>query len=364
MKIVRSSSIEKLIKRYKTKKDSWKDPGNVAVVFGLPGCGKTSLLLDYFEKKKHFYFSLASLEESVAENLLANKISLLSDISIVGWDDIFKTLSSIYQFIIFDDITPVYSYKRFKESFNENMFSDHEKRPLVFFIAQTNDPRKKLFDSYDSMFVKYFSITEVMKYFPKLSQMDYLGIYTISGGIPKILYEYNPELSINKNLLSFLKPSSAFMEFMPGLMNNHFRKPEVYHNILNSIANGNNRISVIGKFTGYEYNKCDNYVSVLLSAGIIKTEKQKSKHGTNKNVYVFTNPYFRLWYRYIFLNRTEIVIGNNIVIEDIINNCVFRFIRTGIPIGIRTVFRKYPDTIPILCGQRSGGIRTLATSFT
>jgi len=31
--------------------------------------------------------------------------------------------------------------------------------------------------------------------------------------------------------------------------------------------------------------------------------------------------------------------------------CVFRFIRTGIPVGMRTVFRKHPDTIPKVYGQ-------------
>jgi DNA replication protein DnaC len=41
-------------------------------------------------------------------------------------------------------------------------------------------------------------------------------------------------------------------------------------------------------------------------------------------------------------------------------DCVFRYIRTGIPEMIRTAFRRYADTNPEVCGQQSGGIWTPA----
>ena len=90
--------------------------------------------------------------------------------------------------------------------------------------------------------------------------------------------EYNGQKTFEENLLVFLTPSSVFTEVMPYLMDRYFRKPELYHHILYALANENNRISEIGKFTGYAYNKCDNYVSALVSAGIVKIEKEKSKH--------------------------------------------------------------------------------------
>jgi len=318
MSIPRASSIASTIKQYVHRKDKWRELKTVAVVSGLVGCGKTSLLLDYFKDKRCFYFSFAGLEESVAEKLLSEKVSMVTDKAVKNWDEAFVAISKKYKFIIFDDLAPIASYKRFKSSFHENICRDFDSRPLVFLIAQPNDDLDGFADSFHEIAVSYFSVPEVIKMLPSLSKFDTLGFCTISGGIPKIMREYGGQTTLEENLLAFLSPSSAFIEFMPYLMNKYFRKPEIYHHILYAIANGNHRISEIGKFTGYAYNKCDNYVSALVSAGIVKIEKEKSKHGTEKTVYVFANSYFRLWYRYIYANRTEIATGNSDVIESIV----------------------------------------------
>ena len=159
-----------------------------------------------------------------------------------------------------------------------------------------------------------------MKLFPKLSKHDALGLSVISGGTPKILGEYDEQKSFEDNLLCILKSDSVFINYMPDLMEKYFRKPEIYHYILCAIANGNYRISGIGKFTGFEYNKCDNYVSALISAGIIKAEKEKSKNGKIRTAYVLTNSYFRLWYLYVYQNRTALIVGNGELTENIIKN--------------------------------------------
>jgi len=115
-----------------------------------------------------------------------------------------------------------------------------------------------------------------------------------------------------------LGSDSFFVGYMPYLMEKYFRKPELYHWILCAIANGNHKISDIGKFAGFAYNKCDNYVSALISAGIVETAKEKSKRGTEKTAYLLTNPYFGLWHRYIYQSRSELAIGNEEVLEAII----------------------------------------------
>jgi predicted transcriptional regulator len=93
-------------------------------------------------------------------------------------------------------------------------------------------------------------------------------------------------------------------------MEKNFRRPEIYNRILCAIANGNHRISDIGRFTDFAYNKCDNYISALLSTGIVKTEKEKTKTRLEKTVYSLSNSYFKLWYLYVYQNRTELTVGN------------------------------------------------------
>jgi len=162
-------------------------------------------------------------------------------------------------------------------------------RPFVVLIDQSAIVASGLADRYDVIDLNYFSIPEVMKLYPALSKLDILGLCAVSGGVPKIQNGYDAQISYEDNLRRMLEPSSAFVSFMPELMTRYFRRPENYHHILCAIAHDNHRVSEIGKFTGYAYNKCDNYLSGLMSCGFVKSDKAISKRGADKTAYRLTN---------------------------------------------------------------------------
>jgi hypothetical protein len=191
---------------------------------------------------------------------------------------------------------------------------------MMFLIAQSSDNLDGLADYFDHIKIRYFSIPEVMKLFPKLSKFDALGLSAVSGGIPKILMEYDEQLSFEDNLRHMLQPDSVFVGYMPYLMEKYFRRPEIYNCILCAIAYGNHRISDMGKFTSFAYNKCDNYLAALISAEIVTAEKEKSKNDAERTTYVFTNSYFRLWYLYVYQNRTLLSIGNEELVEHFVKS--------------------------------------------
>jgi AAA+ ATPase superfamily predicted ATPase len=321
-KIKRSADIWAAIENHANRQDAWTVLKTVAVVSGLAGCGKTTQMLDYFKGKKHFYFSFAGLEEGVAERLFTEKVAALTGNIITNWEEALIAVSKAYRFIILDDLSPLASYKRFKSPFYENMCQDFRSRPLVFLIAQPTDDLRGLADNFDRIEASYFSIPEVMKLFPKLSKFYALGLSAVSGGIPKILLEYNEQMSFEDNLRYMLRPASNYCGSMPYLMDKYFRKPEIYNSILYAIACGNRRISEIGKFTGFAYNKCDNYVSALVSVGFVAAEKEKAKGGAEKTVYTLTNAYFRLWYRYVYQNRTGLAVSNEGLAERFVKSVI------------------------------------------
>ena len=318
--VKRSVNIWATIEHYTHGSHNWKDLKTVAVVSGLAGCGKTTLLLEYFKEKKRFYFSFAGLEENVAEKLFTQKVSETIGIDISNWNEAFIALSKTYRYIIFDDLAPVASYKRFQPSFYENMCRDFDSRPLVFFIIEPTDNLAGLADRFEHIEVEYFTVPEVMKALSGLSKYDALGVSAVSGGIPEILVEYDEKESLESNLRRMFMPGSAFIRFMPYLMEKYFRKPEIYYAILCAIANGNHKVSAIGKFTGFAYNKCDNYLSALVSAGIVKAEKEKSKNGAEKTSYILASSYFRLWFLYVYQNRSGLTIGDEPLTEGIIQS--------------------------------------------
>ena len=256
----------------------------------------------------------------MAENIFADYVKEKTGVTVLCWADGFAVVAKRYKIILFDDVSSVSSYKRFQKMFYDNMITDANVRPFVVFIIQPTDDISGLADKYRVININYFSVPEVIKLYPKLSKFEALGLCTVSGGIPKILNEYDAQASLENNLRSMLNPSSSFYSFMSDMMQNYFRKPENYHHILCAIANGSHSVSEIGKFCGFEYNKCDNYLASLISYGFVKTEKIISKRGNAKTAYTVTNNYFRLWHLYIYRNRTELQLGNQKLTDGIIKN--------------------------------------------
>ena len=115
-RIKRSINIQNTIKSYIHRAQNWSQLKSAAVVSGHAGCGKTSLLLDHFKREKYFYFSFAGLEDNVAERLFTEKVSSVTTVNVGTWDEAFIALSQARKYIIFDDLAPIVSYKRFEKS--------------------------------------------------------------------------------------------------------------------------------------------------------------------------------------------------------------------------------------------------------
>jgi len=313
----------KVLENYHRQKDGWNKAKTICILRGLAGCGKTTYLLHYFKDKKTFYFSFNGLEEALAEKLFAKQVTDKTGITVSGWEEAIQTVSAKYRVVLLDDITSISSYKRFQKAFYDHMISNIKTRPFVVLIAQILDDVRGLADVYDEARLGYFSVPEVMKLYPELSKHDILALCTISGGIPWIMQELDAALNIEDNLRKMLEPSSMFIRFVPELFSRYFQKPDNYHRVLHAIANGNHSVSEIGKFTGFAYNKCDNYLIKLVFCGLVKVEKAESERGTKKTAYTLANSYVRLWYKYVFLNQTDIRIGDRPeLVEAIIRSII------------------------------------------
>ena len=308
---------------------TWRTEKTVCVIRGLAGCGKTSFVRNYFKKRSRlFYFSFSGLEEGLAETLFTEHVTKETGVAVSDWVEAIKTISEKYRIILFDDITSISSYKRFPKAFYENMITSIHTRPFVVLVAQPLEDVTGLADAYDTNWLDYFSIPEMMKLYPQLSKHDILGLCTVSGGMPQILKEFDNALNFEGNVRKMLEPSSVFIRFMPELLEKYVSKPHNYHSILHAIASGNHSISEIGKFTGFAYNKCDNYLARLIACRFVEAGTSESKHGTEKTAYRLTNNYTLLWYKYIFLHQTELQLGNPALTETIIHSILNREIHT------------------------------------
>ena len=219
-----STALNNILWRCRHRVHEWSTEKTVCVLKGLSGCGKTSFVLEHFKGRKFFYFSFFGLGEELAEKLFTEMVSEKTGVTLYGWESAFKAVSKEYRIILLDDLASISSYKRFQNAFYSHMISNILTRPFVVLITQPTDSVDGLADRYVSLNMDYLNIPEVVKLFPKLQKVDILGLCAVSGGVPKILREYDCTKPFSDNLYTMLHPSSAFFRFMPELLSHYFRK--------------------------------------------------------------------------------------------------------------------------------------------
>jgi len=334
-------SLNNALRSYKLCRNEWSNLKAAFVVRGMSGCGKTAFVLQHFKEKDYFYYSFKGLCEEAAEALFAKQVSEKLGIEVFDWEDSITAVPKGFKYIIFDDLASISSYKRFHKAFCDYLITDIDNRPFVVLITHTADSIDVLMDTYATLDINYLTVRNVAKIFPNTPKPDVLGVSALSGGIPKIVHEYDGAKSFEDNLRNMLRPTSAFYDYMLVLLARCFRKPENYHYILCAIANCNHSVSEIGKFTGFAYNKCDNYLSGLIENNFVYTDKRESKRGAIKTAYKLSNNYFRLWHLYIYGNHTELRQSNEAVINEIIQNIINKEIhRFHIEIAMKYVNEK------------------------
>lgn len=288
-----------------TRYNEWENQRLCFVVSGQKGSGKTTSALRSLENKKHFYFSFNGLCSEFGRRLLFQELlNMQIEISTNSWADIFDgfdQLAKTYKIFIFDDLDEIIKEKDFAEAFQGYIDDPNRNRVFMILTHTTGKTLSPLTIPYRSVETKYQSIAEIKKAHPKRTGTEIVELFNLSGGISDIIKEFQDDLTIEDNLKQLISNKSTFMTFAWEVLSFHYRRPETYAFILHALSLGNRRISEVGKFTGYPYNKCDKYIKSLIQIGLVKAVQEDSKA-----VYEIPNSYFKIWFQYVFSNQNLI----------------------------------------------------------
>lgn len=290
-----------------TRYNEWEDQRLCLVVSGQKGSGKTTSAIRAMENRRYFYFSFKNLCSEFGRRLLFQELSNMKiELVTNSWADIFDGLNQLaktYKIFIFDDLDDIVKEKDFAEAFQHYLDDPNRNRVFVILIHTTGKSLAPLTIPYRLVETKYQSIAQIKKAYPKRTGTEVVELFTLSGGISEIINEFQDDLSIDDNLKQLISNKSDFMNFAWEVLSFHYRRPETYAFILHALALGNNRISEVGKFTGYPYNKCDKYIKSLIEIGLVKAVSND-----NKAAYEIPNSYFKIWFQYIFPRQNLIAI--------------------------------------------------------
>lgn len=160
--------------------------------------------------------------------------------------------------------------------------------------------------------IKPLLFKEARQFFPKKDFDECLSIYTITGGIPAYILQWDPALSVDDNIKEKVFLYTEFLhnevEF---ILKEEFREPKNYLSILRAISWGKRKFGEIVNETGLEKSFLAKYLMTLERLQIIEREvpvTEDSPHKSRKGLYAITDNFFRFWFQYVFPYKSDLEI--------------------------------------------------------
>ena len=136
---------------------------------------------------------------------------------------------------------------------------------------------------------------------PNYSEEDKALVYGVTGGIPKYLELFRPELTVYENIIQLFFDSSGYLYEEPGnLLKQELRDVSKYNAIIEALASGAVKVNEIVTKVHSDTATVSYCLKSLISIGIVEkcaaiTEEDNKK----KTSYVICDNMFRFWYRFV-----------------------------------------------------------------
>jgi AAA+ ATPase superfamily predicted ATPase len=150
------------------------------------------------------------------------------------------------------------------------------------------------------------------EFFNNISNEEKVIAYSILGGIPHYLNQFNPMLSLDENIKkNILSKGSVLYNEVEFLMKQELRETAIYYTIIEAIALGNTKLNDIYTKTLIEKTKISVYLKNLIDLNIIEKEYPvtmgiKKSVNSQSGLYKIKDNYFKFYFRFIFQNITEL----------------------------------------------------------
>ena len=321
----RKKELDILQKRYQG------DSFECIILYGRRRIGKTALIDAFCKNKECIFFS--AIDGTAQENLetLSAEIYRFSHPGAVeapvygsfqaAFQEIDK-LADHHRLIFVVDEYPYLAKAEPSVSSRLQHLIDHEwakSRLFVILCGSSMSFMEKQVLGYESPLygrrtaqirLEAMSYSETAAFAPKLSPAAKALLYGITGGIPHYIRKLYQGGSMDHALLENVFDRAAYLYEEPeNLLKQELREPAVYSAVLSAIAGGASRLNEIATKTGITTAACTKYLVNLISLGIVDKETPIAEKEGKKTIYRISDQFFRFWYRFVRLNRSQINTG-------------------------------------------------------
>jgi len=152
---------------------------------------------------------------------------------------------------------------------------------------------------------------ETRTFFPKYHPDERVVVYAMFGGVPAYWEQFNPSISLDRNIKEKLLGGSNLVQDEPRLLLQDFvSEIHNYAAILRAIAGGSRTPREIAAESGLNDRHISMYLSNLADTGFVErrlpiTEKAASRSGRH---YII-DPFLRFYFRFLSRRQAQIAMG-------------------------------------------------------
>ena len=346
MFIGRKKELQFLNERYESNK------AELIVLYGRRRIGKTETLKEFCKDKPTIFYSCKECTDneqlqSFSQIILQKNIPAAKYIeSFTNWEQLFKSILEINshkkKLLIIDEFPYMVKNNKKIPSILQNLWDNVLKEENVMIIlcgSSMSFIEKEILAEKNPLYgratgiykMKPMDFYDAIKFFPKYSLEDKIYAYSILGGIPHYLKEFDENKSIKQNIQdNILKKGCILYNEVNFMLHQELRETTMYNTIIEAIALGNTKLNDIYLKTNIEKTKIIAYIYNLIELGIIEREfsiddKIKEKANNQRGLYKITDSFFKFWYAYVFPNTSALELGDtkgvyDLYIKDTLNH--------------------------------------------
>lgn len=330
--IGRTHELEFLESCYADKK------AQLVFLYGRRRVGKTEVLSQFAAGKQCVFFAAQS---STKEGQLASFSRQMFEAGApagryvsqyTDWQSALRDISSLpfgnaRKLIIFDEFPYLVKSDPSLPSVLQNLWDHtlcHENLMIIICGSAMSFIEKELLSEKAPLYgratgilkMEPMSYREAAEFLPNYNVEDRILAYSILGGIPHYLAQFDPDKSLETNVKQrILTKGAALYSETEFLMRQEFREIAVYNAIIQTVAMGATQLSDISNRVMLPAQKVSVYIGNLIEVGILTrefpvgsklVEHSKGMHG----LYQITDGFFRFWYAFVFPNRSDLDMGD------------------------------------------------------
>ena len=313
--------------------------GQLIVLYGRRRVGKTETLREFCKGKKHIFYSCREVSDrlqlrSFSEKLLKENIPAASYIKeFADWETALKSVLDLpygdeKKLLIIDEFPYMCRGNESIPSVLQNLWDELFKDENIMIVlcgSAMSFIEKELLAEKNPLYgratgiykMEAMSFYDAVQFFPDYSDRDKIIAYSILGGIPHYLRQFNADLALEENIkCNILTKGCVLYSEVEFLLRQELRETPLYNSIIEAVALGNTKLNDISvKSLVDDTSKTSVYLKNLIELEIVKREFSvndgtKERANTNRGLYCLTDNFFRFWYAFVFTNYSELESGD------------------------------------------------------